>query len=241
MTSELYKSFRPSGAATVVLILLTILFAGLGTWQIMRSVEKANMEQQYQAAPVLSYEQAISRGSRFAQVQVLGHYDLNRHFLLDNQIWNGRAGVFVFTPFYTVSGTTILVNRGWLPLAADRKSMPEIPTPQENITITGMLNTAPVPGRILGQADALKTDSWPQLVTYLNLVDVSKTLDIQLEDWIVQLAKSDLTGFEGREWKPVFMSSTRHKAYAFQWFALAAASIIMWISIGFTKRSGNFK
>ena len=236
-----FKSFRPSGLLTLVLFLLVFLFATLGTWQAKRAVEKSAIERQHQLATTLSLEKAISQDSRFSRIKLSGHYDTNRHFLLDNQIWHGRAGVYVFTPFYTVSGTTILVNRGWLPLAPDRKTMPEIPTPQDEIVLRGILNTPPVPGRILGSRDKLNKGQWPQLVTYLNLTDISGSLELPLENWIIQLSESDQSGFEGREWKPVFLSSSRHKGYAFQWFALATVSIVMWVFFGFKNSTGSKK
>jgi len=241
MVSKGIKSFRPSRSATLVLFLLALLFATLGTWQEIRAREKLITEQQHQLALPLSLKTAIAQGSRFSRIDVNGHYDTSRHILLDNQVWHGRGGVYVFTPFYTTGGTTLLVNRGWLPLSADRKTMPEIPTPQHEIALKGMLNTLPVPGRMLGSADRLRQDQWPQLVTYLNLADISVSLGMPLENWIIQLSESDQSGFEGREWKPVFLSSNRHRAYAFQWFALVAATIMMWIFIGFKKPSGNSK
>lgn len=238
MQPGVFKTFRPSMTATLALFLLACLFLMLGTWQQKRASEKAEMEQQHRIALPLSLEEAISQGSRFSQVDVSGHYDVNRHILLDNQIWQGRAGVYVFTPFYTTNGMSILVNRGWLPLSPDRKTMPEIPTPRTEIVLKGMLNTLPVPGRILGSADQLKPEQWPQLVTYLNLQDISGLLDSPLESWVIQLSKSATGGFDGRDWKPVFMSSERHKGYAFQWFALVAACVVMWIYLGFRKPSG---
>lgn len=241
MTSKVFKSFRPSRLVTLVLFLLALLFATLGTWQINRAMEKAVLEQLHQHAAASSLESAIAQNSRFSRIRVNGSYDSNRHILLDNQIWKGRAGVYVFTPFHTTDGTTILVNRGWLPLAADRKSTPEIPTPRDGLVLRGILNTLPVPGRILGAADKLDPDQWPQLVTYLNLSDISVSLDIPLENWVIQLSPSEATGFDGREWKPVFLSSSRHRGYAFQWFALTATSILMWIFISFRKPTGNKK
>lgn len=241
MLSAVFKSFRPSKSATLVLFLLVCLFATLGTWQERRALEKKAIEQQHQAAGSLSLESAMSQASRFSRIEVKGHYETHRHILLDNQIWQGRAGVYVFTPFNTAQGSTILVNRGWLPLAPDRKSLPDIPTPQHEIVLKGMLNTLPVPGRILGSADQLEQEQWPQLVTYLNLPDISGSLGTPLENWVIQLSKSEPDGFDGREWKAVFLSSSRHKGYAFQWFALVAACIVMWIFIGFRKPSGNNK
>jgi surfeit locus 1 family protein len=239
MTPKVSRSFRPSIPATVALFLLVALFAKLGLWQEKRAAEKAETEQKYQAATSVPFEMALAGGDRFAFIDVRGRYDHSRHILLDNQLWNGRAGVHVFTPFYTLDGTAILVNRGWLPLAADRQTMPDIPTPQHETVLRGILNTAPVPGRILGQADQLKQNKWPQLVTYLKIEDVAESLDTPLESWIIQLSNTEQAGFEGRDWKPVFMSSERHKGYAFQWFALATAGIVLWIVTGFRKPSGN--
>jgi surfeit locus 1 family protein len=239
MTPKVSRSFRPSIPATVALFLLIALFTNLGLWQEKRAAEKADTEQKHQAATSVPFEMALAGSDRFAFIDVRGHYDPSRHILLDNQLWNGRAGVHVFTPFYTLDGTAILVNRGWLPLAADRQTMPDIPTPQHETVLRGILNIAPVPGRILGQADQMKQNKWPQLVTYLKIEDVAESLDTPLESWIIQLTNTEQAGFEGRDWKPVFLSSERHKGYAFQWFALATAGIVLWLVTGFRKPPGN--
>lgn len=227
--------FKPSIIATVVLSLLTILFVNMGLWQLQRGGEKAATEQQFATAKSLLLERAIAQKSRFAQIDVSGHYDSKRHILLDNQVWRGRAGVHVFTPFYTHEGLVILVNRGWLPLSADRRTLPEIPTPQRQTVLRGMLNIFPVPGRILGPSDKLVSNEWPQLVTYLNIVDIAVALDTPLAEWIVQLSDSEQAGFDGREWKPVFLTSDKHKAYAFQWFALAGVSVVLWVLNGIRR------
>ncbi len=238
MTGKVARIFKPSKIATVVLLLLAILFTNLGMWQARRSVEKAATQQQFETAKPLLLENAIARESRFARIDVRGQYDTQRHILLDNQVWQGRAGVHVFTPFYTNEGTVILVNRGWLPLSADRQILPEIPTPQQQTVLRGILNIFPVPGRILGPADKLQSDEWPQLVTYLNLADISVALNTPLADWIVQLSASEQAGFDGRDWKPVFLTSGKHKAYSFQWYALAVISIVLWVFNG-VRRSGR--
>jgi surfeit locus 1 family protein len=239
MTLKVSRSFRPSISGTVALFILASLFASLGMWQEKRAAEKEQTELQHRAASRVPFETALAGDERFARIDVSGHYDPVRHILLDNQVWKGRAGVHVFTPFYTLDGTAILVNRGWLPLAADRQTMPDIPTPQHETVLRGMLNTLPVPGRILGQADRMNQNQWPQLVTYLNLENIVESLDVSLENRVIQLSASEQAGFEGRDWKPVFLTSRKHKAYAFQWFALATISIVLWVFTGFRQPSGN--
>ena len=246
MSSKVSGVFRPSIIATVILFLLAVLFTNLGMWQTKRGAEKSATEHQFATAKPLLLETAIGQESRFAHIDVGGHYDSKRHILLDNQVWQGRAGVHVFTPFSTNEGTVILVNRGWLPLPAGRQSMPEIPTPQQQTILRGILNTFPVPGRVLGPPDKLVGNKWPQLVTYMNPANISVALNTPLAKWIVQLADTEPAGFDGRDWKPVFLSSNKHRAYAFQWFALAGISIVLWVLNGIrrskshiTKRPGK--
>jgi len=241
MSSKVSRYFKPSLIATVVLFLLAILFTNLGLWQTQRGKVKAATEHQFANAKPLLLENAIAQKSRFAQIDVSGHYDHQRHFLLDNQVWLGRAGVHVFTPFYTLEGTVIMVNRGWLPLPADRKTLPAIPTPQNQTVLRGILNIFPQPGRILGPADQLGSAIWPQLVTYLNIADMSVALDTPLAGWIVQLSDTEQAGFEGRDWQPVFLTSNKHKAYAFQWYALAVISIVLWIFNGIRRAREKIK
>jgi cytochrome oxidase assembly protein ShyY1 len=225
----------------MLMLLFVVLFASLGTWQTRRAAEKEALELEYQQAPLMSLKTAIAEQKRFSRVNITGHFDTERHLLLDNQVLRGRTGVFVFTPFYSQSGLVILVNRGWLPLPADRSSLPEIDTPAGEVSIDGILNTPPVPGKILGEADRLAKDSWPQLVTYLNIDDLSGALEQPIEAWVIQLSKADAAGFEGREWKAVYLSADRHGAYAFQWFALTLVTIIMWLYLGFKYATGSRK
>jgi len=239
MAARVSTSFRPGLGGSLLLFVLAGLFVAMGMWQTKRAAEKLNTEQLHQAAPIVSFQQAVGDDSRFARIDVSGHYDPQRHILLDNQIWRGRGGVHVFTPFTTLDGTTILVNRGWLPLAADRQTMPEVATPLHQTVLRGMLNTFPVPGRVLGPADKIRADIWPQLVTYLNHDNIAVALDTPLETWVVQLHASERAGFDGRDWKPVYLSSDRHKAYAFQWFALALTSLVLWVFMGFRKPTDN--
>ena len=231
--------FKPSLLATVMLFLLATLFATLGIWQIQRGDVKAMSEHLFETAKPLSLAAAIEQKNRFTPVNAIGRYDTERHILLDNQVWQGRAGVHVFTPFYPDNGQAILVNRGWLPLPADRLVLPLVATPQEKIEVRGILNSFPVPGRVLGPADSLQSKQWPQLVTYLNNGDLSTALETPLSAWVIQLAKTQPYGFDNRNWKPVFLTSAKHGGYAFQWFALAGICIVLWFANGIRRSRGK--
>lgn len=235
MANTISTAFRPSLTSTIVLALLAILFANLGIWQTRRAAEKFDLEHRFASADIMPLQDAIAQARRFTKISASGHYDGKRSLLLDNQVFRGKTGVHVYTPFYTEHGTTILVNRGWLALELDRNELPDVPTPEQSVVIGGRLNLYPVPGRVLGDADQLKNDSWPQLVTYLNHADIATALERPVAAWVVQLDPLEEYGFEDRNWAPVFLTSQKHHAYAFQWYAMTIITLVLWVTSGIRR------
>lgn len=231
--------FKPTLARSILLLSLALIFGRLGWWQLERQQEKLLLFEQFEDAPMMDAGQALTNDVRFARINAYGRYDPERHILLDNKIWQSRAGVEVLTPFELHDGRVLLVNRGWLPLAPDRRSLPEVPTPDISVSITGRLNHAVAAGPRIGAADELRAERWPQLVTYLDPERIGAALELDLEPWLIQLDQSDPTGFAGRVWRPAVMGPEVHGAYALQWFALATAAVIVWISLGFTHHAAG--
>lgn len=227
--------FRPSLALTLVLALLALVFLRLGSWQLERKAEKEALFEAFAAAPEMSLESALAREQEFARVEARGRFDPQRHLLLDNRTWQGRAGVYVLTPFSLDDGRTVLVNRGWLPLAADRRSLPEIPTDGAERTLRGRLVRPPAGGPRLGDADVLVADRWPQLATYFDLDAAAAALGEPLLPWLVQLDATEAGGFEDRQWRPAVMEPAVHGGYAVQWLALLATTVVIWIVLGFRR------
>jgi len=219
----------------MILIMLAAVFLRLGLWQLDRKAEKTELFERFENAPALGAENALDTGAQFARVDAFGHYDPTRHVLLDNRIWNGRAGVHALTPFRLADGRLLLVNRGWLPLPPDRRNLPEVPTDSQPRTLRGRLVAHRAGGPRLGEADVLETDRWPQLVTYLDLAGVSAALGETLQPWIIQLDERDASGFADRQWSPAVMEPSVHGAYAFQWLALCATALIIWLALGWQR------
>ena len=231
-------SFKPSIKLTLMMFALAFVFIRLGLWQTDRREEKILLFERFDNAPVMTLENALRDQEQFARVTASGRYDPERHILLDNRIYNGRAGVHVLTPFRLESGKHILVNRGWLPLAPDRRSQHAVTTADGQRMISGVLNRPSEGGQRLGNPDIVKTDQWPQLVTYLELATVGEALGVSLEPWLLQLDAADDSGFEDRQWQAAVMEPKVHGAYALQWFSLAAAALVIWIILG-VRRAGK--
>lgn len=201
-------------------LILIALFIRLGIWQLHRADEKHAILAEADAAPVLQLAKLNQPPTRYAQLQFSGRYDAQHHILLDNQVLRSRPGVHVWTPFITDQGPTILVNRGWLALPPDRQ-LPMIETPGGTLHLQGRVNQPPRVGRRLGRQDHLKTDLWPQMVTYLDLPQIEQALDQTLSPWIIQLSPESAGGFDGRHWPVVNFGPEKHLSYAWTWFTLA--------------------
>lgn len=219
-----------------LLLVLAVVFASLGQWQVKRKGEKQDLLDRFEQAREMSLQQGVNSGLDFARVEVLGHYESSWHLLLDNKIWQGQVGVHVLSLFYSQEGIPMLVDRGWLAMNPDRRSLPKVVTPGAQIVISGLLSRPPGGGVQLGQPDAFDKLEGPLLVTYLDIEQVAQAVGLPIAPFILKLDAADHTGFENREWQPAVILPSQHQAYAVQWFALAAAAIILIFTIGIRLR-----
>lgn len=232
-------------------MLAMVAFVGLGLWQSRRAVEKqamldaaAQVLQQRQPVPLLqasdhararSYDWAVGTGE-FSNAQPL---------LLDNQMRGGRAGVRVYRLFYpdaplpyTAAGNAILVDMGWLPLAGDR-TLPKVSFPVSNrIEVRGLLAPPPSTGLALGAGIARQDDAW--LLTRIDLAAIGQLVNgarrLTLAPRVLRLDPGMPLGFErDLEVLPNTLPPERHRAYAWQWFALALAVLATALILTFRK------
>jgi len=219
-----------------LLLVLTIVFAGLGQWQVKRKAEKQDLLDRFEQAREMTLQQAVNSGLDFARVEVLGRYESSWHLLLDNKIWQGQVGVHVLSLFHSKEGIPLLVDRGWLAMNPDRRSLPEVSTPSEDIVISGLLSRPPGGGVKLGGPDTIASLDGPLLVTYLDIDQVATVADLPIAPLILKLDASDHSGFDNRDWQPAVILPAQHQGYAVQWFALAAAAIILIFTLGIRFR-----
>lgn len=215
---------------SLLLLPLALLCVWLGLWQVQRMHAKQTLFDQFEQAPALRLDKAAQQDLPFAHVQTAGRYEPGWHLLLDNRILRGKTGVHVLSLFRPTQGLPILVNRGWLPLPADRRQLPEFVTPTELIDISGMLIAASVDGIRLGKPDDLTAIQGLRLVTYLSIPDLEAAIGEGVSSRQILLDADQAWGFAGRNWQPAVMLPAQHRAYAVQWFALAIAAGIFWLA-----------
>ncbi|CAD5249021.1 SURF1-like protein [Bosea sp. 62] len=126
---------RRSGVARVIFIaglcLASLVFAGLGIWQLQRLSWKldliARTEERLRAAPVAApgpadWPAITARADEYRRVTLQGRY-LDAPETLTMAVTERGPGFWVLAPFRADAGFTVLVNRGFVP--EDRRAPEE--------------------------------------------------------------------------------------------------------------------
>lgn len=215
-----------------------LLFLSLGAWQINRANQKqafldAQAQRQNQTIEITRELTENIEELRYRPASVVGHFETQKQFLLDNQIDSGKAGYFVFTPFKLQnSNKAILVNRGWIPLIEPRATLPNVNFQAETETILqGRINNFPSIGLKLAGANQ-PSNTNPAVVGIIDNNVLAKELGYELFSFQLELAPEMPHGFK-RDWKAAnIMQPEQHLAYAMQWFGLALVLTIIFIKFG---------
>lgn len=237
------REFRPGLWPSLATALLLPLLLGLGIWQLDRADQKQSLLQAYQArrqAPAVDLAAAGQRAfdrreMEWRRARLRGEYLIDEQFLLDNQVENGEAGYRVYTPFRLAgSANVVLVNRGWVPLGRDRSRAPEIPSPSQEGVLTGTIKQPPAAGLVLEGETAQELGDGLLRVQRLDLDALARQHGWRLLPYVVRLDTRG-QGEPVRGWPLPGFGPTRHLAYAFQWFALAAVLVILYLVLN-TRR-----
>ena len=228
--------FAPSPFPTMLAAVLFVSFCGLGFWQLDRASGKEGRQAEFQAArAIVLDESALGRGPHeFARIELAGRYDPEHQFLQDNRTHRGRAGYYVLTPFRTARHGAVLVNRGWAPAAGDRAELPEVPAPGGETRVRGTVRLPREDLFVLGDT-GYGAPGWPRVVQRVEVGSIRQALGYPLAAWMVALDPEAPHGYV-REWKvSPGPTPARHRGYAFQWFALAAALLAIWVAVSLRR------
>ena len=222
------RTFAPSLAATLPMLLGVALLVGLGVWQLDRAGQGRAQLAAYagSAAAPLPLPPASRPLPRYARVRLTGQYLPQRQFLLDNMTHAGVAGYRVLTPFVTAGGDTVLVDRGWLPVGPSRATLPEVGVGGETRELAGRLDALPRPGIELGASAG--GGPWPRVVAFPRLAELGAALGRELYPSVVLLDADAPDGYL-RDWHPGGLPPERHLGYALQWFALALTLLVGYV------------
>lgn len=218
-------------------LVLVVLFTALGFWQLERAEQKRELQASFEGD---GEHQSVDAGltpSRYQRLSATGRFLNERQFLIDNMVQDGRLGYYVITPMHLGgSRPLLLVNRGWIARGAGGEK-PSITTGSGMRTVKGLAGHLPRVGVRPGAALENAGD-WPKLATFPTLEDLSSALDREVLPFVL-LANPDPSSGLVRRWEPREMGQARHLGYAFQWFALAAAVVVVSVVVFRKRRSAQ--
>ena len=203
----------------------------LGTWQLHRLAWKEGLIARVEAnleAPPASIEAArrmVREGEdiEFRPVRLSGQFlPGEAHYFAT---WKSTPGWFVYAPLRLADGTTLMVNRGFVPHALKDPSTRPDHLPEGTVTFDGLLRSAPAqkPNVFVNNNDLGKNVfHWKSLNQMATAAIGDKPG--QLERFFVDAGAEAPTGPRG----PVggvtrIAFPNNHLGYAITWYGLAAA------------------
>lgn len=222
---------------------MALLFAGLANWQWSRSAEKQALLDRVEAArsaPARGLAEALDDpASRELPVRVESTLELRTQprLLLDNQQRDGRVGLreYVLARVPGEDERWLLVDLGWLAMAADRSLPPASDLPPR-IEARGLLTS--VPGQGIRLAPNPAPTALPSLVNYLDVEELSSQLELKILPRLLRL-DPDLPIGHARDLDvlPNTLPPAKHQGYALQWAGLALAALVITFLLFFRSRA----
>ncbi len=231
MNASVTRRFAPAWWATMMMLAGVALTIALGFWQLSRADTKQALQSQIAAyalqPPIVLNEHTLKTNDIILRrISAQGRFEPRHVVYLDNRLHKHQPGYHVMMPLrLTGSDKLVLVNRGWMAAGSERNRMPQVTTPDGDITVVG---TATPPSERFLELSSHVTDGniWQNMaldryrvVTKLNVLPVILQQTDALDDGLI------------RDWPPVDLKRNTHLAYAVQWFALAAAMLIYYVVI----------
>ena len=217
-----------------VAILLIVAGCALGSWQLSRMHQKEAMLASVGTVLRALATRPLEIAAQEARAQTYdwaageGRFLTQPAWLLDNQQRDGRPGVRVFRLFQPDGGRTpVLVEMGWLAVSAARELPVVGPAPNERIEVRGLLLPPPSGGLLAGAES--QTPDGQHLVIALDPATIAARSGVARIAPRVLRLDPDLPIGHARDLDvlPNTLPPERHLGYAVQWFALAAAVLII--------------
>lgn len=205
-------------------LLLALLFAGLGVWQVQRLQWKtqliATVEARAHATPIPAPGPDERDGGRraYQAVRVQGVFAHDRETLVQAVTVLG-PGYWVLTPLDTDRGFAVLINRGFVP--GERAAARDWSRPEGAQTVRGLLRVTEPNGGFL-RANDPEADRWRSR----DVAAIAQTRGVTgpIAGYFIDAADDGQGGWP-RGGLTVLKFSNSHLVYALTWFALAGLGV----------------
>jgi surfeit locus 1 family protein len=225
---------------TLAALLMAALTTRLGLWQLDRAAQKTALQatlEERAALPALTLPElpataAAAEGQLQRRAELRGTWLAQHTVALENRPMAQRVGFYIVTPLRLADGSVVLVQRGWLPRdLRDRSLISPFATPAGEQRVVGRI--APQVPRLY-EFDAEASGPIRQ---NLPLDAFGRETGLPLRPWV--LIQDDVAGAAAdgllRQWPAPATGVAKHHGYAFQWFALTALTIGLYVWFQFIR------
>lgn len=224
----------------IITLIVFSLLINLGLWQSSRAIEKeqrlSRITSLNTTSPI-SLQQVVSLSNteniNDFPVQASGRFVAEKIFLLDNQVSGGRLGYQVLQ-ILTTEKNAVLVNLGWVQGSINRQELPEISGYRGEVSFASKVRL--VEPNIQLMAQDFSSFQWPLRVQQIELDKFSVLLDKPLLPFVLYVNETELIGYK-KDWQAIVMPPEKHRGYAFQWFSLAIAWLVLMCWAAYSQRN----
>jgi cytochrome oxidase assembly protein ShyY1 len=224
----------------IITLIVFSLLINLGLWQSSRAIEKeqrlSRITSLNTTSPI-SLQQVVSLSNteniNDFPVQASGRFVAEKIFLLDNQVSGGRLGYQVLQ-ILTTEKNAVLVNLGWMQGSINRQELPEISGYRGEVSFASKVRL--VEPNIQLMAQDFSSFQWPLRVQQIELDKFSVLLDKPLLPFVLYVNETELIGYK-KDWQAIVMPPEKHRGYAFQWFSLAIAWLVLMCWAAYSQRN----
>ena len=227
------RRFRPALWPTVIAGLSFLVIIGLGTWQLVRLefkvATKSFWEAQIALSPVelpfeISNPYDAARHYDHRRASIAGVYMHDRELFLA-ATRRGTFGFHVITPLRRGDGSTVLIDRGWVPAdARDPETRRESQYSGE-VTVEGLVRDSDRPGWFVPDNDPYRNYwFWRDVPAMAEAAGVADALPFFVEAGPAPNAGGLPIGREYR-----LNIANNHLSYAITWFSLAVALAVIYV------------
>ncbi|MFO1242832.1 MAG: SURF1 family protein [Rickettsiales bacterium] len=221
---------KPRPIPLIMTAVAVVTMFSLGIWQVERLAWKEKLIATIEDArrqppvPVLPATENDIRKLAFQRVQLEGEFLHEHEFHLAARYDGGVLGYHILTPFKLLDGRIVLLNRGWVPAA---KKNPET---REQGNITGKIS-------VIGMVRTDRDRNWftpanqPEKNLWFakDVGEMASFSHLPLEPVALDVLYDKPPGGIPKPFNGDLEPRNDHLGYAFTWFAIGFACLIIFI------------
>jgi surfeit locus 1 family protein len=228
----------------VLTALALAVLVGLGTWQVQRLHWKegliARIEARANAAPV-GIEEALGRWREtgdieYLRVAIAGRFRHAGELHLYAIGASGEPGWRIVTPFETLAGPIVLVDRGFVPDALKAASTRAAGQIEGQVTVVGLAR-APGEQGLFSPDNEVERNIWFwRDLKGMGVTSLDAGEQARVAPFFIEAETGVLPGGWPRGGATRLVLPNRHLEYALTWYGLAAALLAVYTSFLLSRR-----